>query len=214
MILSWAPKTQSSYNTYIKRWVAYFKSNKILETCTATYQEAVSFFAHLFNKEDQKYGAMAVARSALSAILPKIGGKTFGQEPNVSQMRHFQGETITSQAKYVTAYDPDIILRYIDSLPHDTFLLLELLIKKLCTLLCLLSGGVQSLQAIKLSRSNLSNGTCTFYINKILKTTTPGKHHKPFEYREFSNNKKFCMVSCLKEYISQNRINLGKPWGK
>ena len=138
MILSWAPKTQSSYNTYIKRWVAYFKSNKILDPYTATYQEGVSFFAHLFNKEGQKYGAMAVARSALSAILPTIGGKTFGQEPNVSQMRNFQGETITSQAKYVTAYDPDIILRYIDSLPHDTFLLSELLIKKLCTLLCLL----------------------------------------------------------------------------
>ena len=37
MISSWAPKTKSSYNTYIKKWVAYCKSNKILDPYTATY---------------------------------------------------------------------------------------------------------------------------------------------------------------------------------
>ena len=78
MILSWAPKTQSSYNTYIKKWVAYCKSIKILDPYIASYLKAMSFLAHLFHKEDPKYGAIAVSRSALSTILPKIGGKAFG----------------------------------------------------------------------------------------------------------------------------------------
>ena len=64
----------------------------------------------------------------------------------------------------------------IDSLRHDKFLLLELLTKKLCILRCLLSGQrVQSLQDLKLSKSNLSDGTYTFHIDKVLKTTKPGK---------------------------------------
>ena len=64
-----------------------------------------------------------------------------------------------SLPKYVTTCDSDMILRYIDSLPHNKFLLLELLAKKLFTLLCLLSGQrVQSLQTLKLSKSNLLNG--------------------------------------------------------
>ena len=211
--MSLAPTTQLSYNTYIKKWVAYCISNKTLDPYTATYQEAKSFLAHLFHKEDQKYGAITVARSALSAILPKIGGKTFGQNPNVSRMIKRIFKLRPSLPKYVTTYDPDIILRYIERLPHDEFLLLEksrkkkVLRKKLCILLCLLSGQhVHSLQALKLSKSNLSNGTFTFYIDKVLKTIKSGKHQKHLEYREFNSNKKLCVVTCLKEYISWTEL--------
>ena len=108
------------------------------------------FSAHLFHKEDQKYGAIAVARSALSAILPEIEGKTFGQDPNVSRMIKGMFNLRPSLTKYVTTYDRDIIRRYKDSLTNDKFLLLELSTKKLFTLLCLLCGQrVQSLQALK-----------------------------------------------------------------
>ena len=165
------------------------------------------FLAHLFHKEGQKHGATAAARSPLSAILSKIGGKLFDQDPSVSQMIKVILKLRLSLPKYVITYDPDIILRYIDSLPHDKFLLLELLTKKLGILLCLLSWQrVQSSQALKLSKSNLSNGTYTFYIDKVLKTTKPGKHQKPLEYREFSSNKKFCVVPCPKEYISRTEL--------
>ena len=88
------------------------------------------FLAHLFHKEDQKHGATAAARSPLSAILSKIGGKLFDQDPSVSQMIKVILKLRLSLPKYVITYDPDIILRYIGSLPHDKFLLLELLTKK------------------------------------------------------------------------------------
>ena len=108
----------------------------------------MSFLAHLLQKEDQKYGTIGVAMSALLVILPKIGRKRFGKDPNVNQMTKGIFKLRLSLLKYVTTYDPDIILRYIDSLTHDKFLLLELSTKMLCTLLCLISGQhVQSLQA-------------------------------------------------------------------
>ena len=85
--------------------------------------------------------------SALLVILPKIGRKRFGKDPNVKMTKGIFKLRL-SLLKYVTTYDPDIILRYIDSLTHDKFLLLELSTKMLCTLLCLISGQhVQSLQA-------------------------------------------------------------------
>ena len=44
------------------------------------------------------------------------------------------------------------------------------------------------------------------YIDKLLKTTKPGKSQKHLEYREFNSNKKPCLVACLKEYISRTEL--------
>ena len=46
----------------------------------------------------------------------------------------------------------------------------------------------------------------TFYTDKVLKRTKPGKQQRPLEYREFNNSKKLCVVACLKEYISQTEL--------
>ena len=81
------------------------------------------FLVYLFHKENQKYGAIEVERSALSAISPKVGLKTFAQGPNVSPMLKGIFRLRPSLPKYVTTYDLDIILGYIGSSPHDTFLL-------------------------------------------------------------------------------------------
>ena len=42
--------------------------------------------------------------------------------------------------KYTVTYDPNLILNYMDTLPKNKHLVLELLVKKLATLLCLLNG--------------------------------------------------------------------------
>lgn len=45
-----------------------------------------------------------------------------------------------SLPKYTVTYDPDIVLRYMDSVPNNSALMLEMLTKKVCLLLCSLSG--------------------------------------------------------------------------
>ena len=45
-----------------------------------------------------------------------------------------------SLPKYAVTYDPDIVLRYMDSVPNNSALMLEMLTKKVCLLLCSLSG--------------------------------------------------------------------------
>ena len=52
----------------------------------ASYDEAMSFLSDMFYKEKGKYGTIATACSAHSAILPKINRQTFGKDECVSWM--------------------------------------------------------------------------------------------------------------------------------
>ena len=106
----------------------------------ASYDQAMSFLSDMFYKEKGKYGTIAIACSALSAILPKINGQTFGKDERVSKMIKGIFKFPPSLPKYIVTYDPDIILQYMDSLPANYLLSMDLLTKKLCFLLCLLSG--------------------------------------------------------------------------
>ena len=46
----------------------------------------MSFLSDMFYEEKGKYGTIAVAHSALLAILPIINGQTFGKNESVSRM--------------------------------------------------------------------------------------------------------------------------------
>ena len=157
------------------------------------------FLAQLF-EQNHKHGVIAVAKSALSAVLYKRNGLSFGQDPNVSQMMKGIFKLRPTLPKYVVTYDPDIILNYINTLPDNSSLSLELLTKKLVMLLCLLSGQrSQSIHAIQTNYMKFSNNKYICYIPKLLKTTKPGKHLAPLEFEKFPNNSKLCVVSCIDE---------------
>ena len=68
-----------------------------------------------------------------------------------------------SLPKYIVTYDSDIILQYMNSLPTNNLLSMDLLTKKICTLVCLLSGQrSQTISSLKVDRSVLAHGTYTF----------------------------------------------------
>ena len=100
----------------------------------------MSVLASLLHKKNCNYGVIAVARSVLSAILLLKEGKRFGECQKVSKMLKGIFKLRPAFPKYTVIYDPDIILRHMDTVPNNSSLLLEDLPKKLCTLLCLLSG--------------------------------------------------------------------------
>ena len=169
----------------------------------ADYKEGMCFFAQLF-EQNHKHGVIAVARSALSAVLYKRNGLPFGQDPNVSQMMKSIFKLRPTLPKYVVTYDPDIILNYMNTLPDNSSLSLKLLTKKLVMLLCLLSGQrSQSIHAIQTNYMKFSNNKYICYIPKVLKTTKPGKHLAPLEFEKFPNNSKLCVASCIDEYMKR-----------
>ena len=94
----------------------------------------------MFHNVKAKHEVIAVARSALYAIFPKQGSVTFRKDSSVSGMLRGIFKLRPSLPKHVVAYGPNIVLKYMDSLPTNKDLSLALLIKKLCTLLCFLIG--------------------------------------------------------------------------
>ena len=156
LLASWAPNTQASYSTYINKWMKYCQEHN-LNPHQADYKEGMCFLAQLF-EQNHKHGVIAVAKSALSAVLYKRKRLSFGQDPNVSQMMKDIFKLHPTLRKYVVTYDPDIILNYMNTLPDNSSLSLELLRKKLVMLLCLLSGQrSQSIHAIQTNYMKFSN---------------------------------------------------------
>ena len=80
----------------------------------ASYDQAMSFLSNTFYEKKGKYETIAVARSALSAILPKTNGQTFGKDDCGSRIIKGIFKLRPSLPKYVVTYDPDIILQYMD----------------------------------------------------------------------------------------------------
>ena len=212
MTASYAKGTQNSYNVYLNKWETFCANNSI-SSSQGTYQEGMPFFAELYNK-DAKYGYVAAARSALSAVLPKQNSMTFGKCEEVSRMLKGIFRLRPRLPRYTVIYDPEIILKYMISLPNNKFLDLELLVKKLVTLLCLLSAQrAQTITALRMDFCHKSEEAITFYIPSILKTTKPGKHQEPLIFRPFPDNGKICIINCIKEYFArkdQIRENLDR----
>ena len=93
----------------------------------ASCADGMAFLSGLFHNGKRNYGVVAVARSALSTILSKQGNVTFEKDSNVSRDHPLR----PSLPKPVVTYDPNIVLKYMDSLPGNTDLSLELLAEKL-----------------------------------------------------------------------------------
>ena len=92
-------------------------------------------------------------------------------------------------------FDPGIILQYMDSLPTNNLLSMDLLTKKFCTFLCLLNGQrSQTISSLKVDGSVLAYVIYTFYINTIQKTTRPGRHQPPLVFQSFKPNEKLCII--------------------
>ena len=79
-----------------------------------------------------------------------------------------------SLPKHTVTFYHDVILKYTNHLPKNKHLNLEILTKKLATLLFLLSRQrPQSIQEIRLNYASVKNGKCEFYIPRVLKTSKP-----------------------------------------
>jgi len=205
MLASWAPKTQASYNSHLKQWKEFCSDRKI-NPFEADFKQAMNFLEFLFSEKKASYGHIAATRSALSAILPKSNNVTFGKSPNVSRMIKGIFKLRPSLPRHTLIYDANFVLNYIRSLPNNDELDLELLTKKLVTLLCLLSGQrAQTIPALKLNFANIDDQSATFYIASLLKTSRPGKHQEPLRFLKFEETK-LCVINCLLEYTKRTEL--------
>ena len=130
----------------------------------------MDFSSELIHNDKGNYGVIAASRWALPAILSKQENVTSEKDGNIGRMLRGIFKLRPSIPKHVVTYDPNIMLKYIDSLPINKDLSSELHIKKLYALLYFLSGQrSQSIGKIKIDKSVISHGTYTFYFDTVLK---------------------------------------------
>ena len=196
-----------NYNTYIKKWIQYCSKVNLKEPFKASFPDGIAFLSELFHHDKGNYGVVAVARSALSAIFPKQSNVTFGKASNVSRMLRRIFKLRPSLPKHVVTNSPNIVLKFMDSFRTNKDLSLELLTKKLCTLLCFHSGQrSQSIGKLRIDKSILSHGKYTFYFDTVLKITKPDNHQHSLVFNTYPQNSKLCIIGCLQEYRSRTDI--------
>lgn len=158
---SWADKTQASYKCQIKKWETYCKQKQV-DPYSASFHLGVEFLADMF-ENNAKHGSIATARSALSTLLPTVNGCTFGKDPMVKRLMKGVFKRRPSLPKHTVIYDANVVLAYIQTLPPNKELSLEMLTKKLCTLLCLLSGQrSQAIPVLNIGYMHNDESTYTF----------------------------------------------------
>ena len=147
-----------------------------------------------------------MARSAISALAPVQNGLTFGKDLVISRVVKGMFRERPTIPRKVAIYDSSLVINYILTLPDNSDLLLEMLTKKLTTLLCLLSGQrSQSIAYLFPDHMVMDSDSASFYIPKLLKTTTPTFHQDPLEFVAFPPNRRACIMDCLKLYIHRTK---------
>ena len=203
---SWAPKTQATYNTELKKWFKYSAMNNI-NPHQPTFDQALDFLVWLHVDQNAKYSTIASARSTMSAFTPMQQETVFGKHPLVSKVIKGMFRERPRIPRKVVIYDTNKVLQYLDSLPDNDSLLLEHLTRKLTTMLCLLSGQrSQSIGYLFPEHMHKSDTIFTFYIPKMLKTTTPMFHQEPLEFEAFPHNTNLCVYKCLEAYLNRTEL--------
>lgn len=144
------------------------------------------------------YATLNTYRSAISLI----SSNEIGSHPLVS--RFFKGVAVLKpqRPRYDFVWDPTPVVDHLASLyPHDKFSL-EIISRKLVTLLALTTAQrMQTLAAIRLSNVILSD-SLVIRIPARLKTSRVGKSQPLLSFRPFLEKPELCIFSLVSFYVN------------
>jgi len=208
ILQAWKSGTQKQYKSYLQRWELYCGEREI-NPVSSSVIDGLNFLSELYQKQ-LSYSAINTARSALSNVIFPPEGCTFGNHPLVTKFLRGVYTTRPSLPRYQEIWDVSIVLKYLKTLhPPENLSIMNLTLKT-TMLIALLSGQrCQTIHALDISAMTLSDGNCIFYIQKLLKTSRPGKHLGRLELRAFDEDKPLCVVTLLKEYIERTKLIRG-----
>ena len=139
----------------------------------------------------------------LSNIIPVKEGIEFGKRPIVTRMLKGIFRTRPELPQYISIYDAEKVIEFLESLPRWEEITLKWLNLKLVTLLALLSTcRCQTLNSLSIEHMDIINiQQVTFYIPQVIKNTTTMFHPKPIISQAFPADERICLVRNIVEYI-------------
>ena len=207
MMNSWAPGSIKQYQCYISRWMSYCQDH-CLDPFRAEFSDGIEFLTFLFNSSELRYSAINTARSALSSILPKRNGISFGKDHRVSRLLKGIFRLRPALPKYTVTWDVSLAFNSVMDLHRRGDNSQKVVTMKLALLLGLLAGQrSQSLAEVDLKFMFLDNSKALFYFPNLLKTSRPTFHQAPLEFKAFPYNSVLCPVKAIQAYLKiTNRV--------
>ena len=154
----------------------------------------LDFLVSLYEK-GLSYSSLNTARSAISAIHSDCGTSTL-----INRFMKGIYNLRPGLPRYTCTYDIKTVLDHLDSIALDQASL-QSLSRKLALLLLLLTGQrVQILKALDISNVHFTDTKCSLYIDKLMKTSRPGKHNSVIEFKCY-RNVNLCVFAHLKKYL-------------
>lgn len=196
MLNSVTESTLKQYEKPLKLWWTYSR-----EKGTSLYKPEISDVLQFFTDQLQtvkSFSTINTHRAALSFIMPNRLGE------NTDVHRFFQGikKKMPTNSKYSYFWDPKVVLDYLTNLRPNDELALDILSKKLITLLALTTAQrVQTLAAIKLSNIAISQEKVLIKISDEIKTSKHMKSKPVLDLPFFTSNPSICPASTLVTYI-------------
>ena len=207
ILSSWRFGTKKTYHTYLKTWVDY-ASVKEVPVVNPTTTQALSFLSSLV-KKGCSYNQLNIARSVMSLLIGQSSeGTTWGELPIVRRFMkgHFENDPLFP--KFYYTWDVSTVFEYFRGLPRPAELPLDLLTKKLCLLLVLLSGGQrsQTIHTLQVTDFQIVGNTLVMPIMAKIKQTRSGRHMHPLGFRVYTQNEKLCVVTHLTWYLKRTSV--------
>lgn len=200
MLASLTDNTLKQYNPSLKQWHNFCRLKNI-DPFSAPITIILQFFVTLFDK-GCKYGTLNSTKAALSLIL---GSNVI----NNSQIKRFMkgvSKLRPSLPKYNFTWDPAVVLDYLSNLYPNEDLTFEVLSKKLCTLLALVTAHrVQTLSLIRLCIIK-KVGSVKFIINisDPIKTSGINRMQPTLILPYYNERPSICPARVLDQYLSES----------
>ena len=196
---AWRPSTKKVYTTYLNKWAVFCLERDIKNTEPLLPQACR--FLRILSDSGLGFGALNTARCALSAILPKYDGFTFGTHPLVCKLVKGGYERRPPQPRYEKFWDINLVFKMFKEWGPTSCLDLKKLSFKLAMLLLLVSSQRgQTILALNTEGMEVSD-TITFRLKTLLKHNRMGDHLDVLVFRPYLSCKRLCVVRTIKRYL-------------
>lgn len=207
MISSLSSSSLKQYNVAIKKWWGYCRNNNI-DLFKAPTPVLLKFLTEQSFHNSASYSTLNTYRSALAIIY----GKQFSEDDLVT--RFFRGiyRMKPCLPKYSATWDPNIVLDHLSNLYPNEELDLELITKKLVTLLALSTAQrVQTLSLIRIDNIKRNSSNLEIFIDDLIKTSAPGRLPPRLILPFFPNKYQICPAKTLLSYLDLTKTYRDKP---
>ena len=142
-------------------------------------------------------------KCAISTYVSIPPYKSASDHPLINQYMKGVFNLRPPKARYTATWDVKLVFNHFSELPGNSNLTDKQLSQKLLLLLLLLGGQrMNTIFSFTTDRMKLSELTCVFSPDVVLKHSRRGRKLDSFTYYKFPDNK-LCVIECLQEYLAR-----------